>query len=333
MPAKLYIGKAFKLVFQTMPVLWARMITGGLVALALIAYAVVGIGLMVGSAALWEPLLIFVGIAVAIGFGLLVRYLSINHLYMMKAAHAAVLTHRILNDEKPDGLQVSFGKQQVNDRFGSAQKMYRVDRRLSRTVGRFNSRFIRGLNRLPVPGGQFLTRMARRLTRMMTQHIDQAILSRAYIQTEDDPWTVARDGMVLYAQAWKPVLANAVTLSLLSAVEFIVLLVILAIPVLAVAAVASLTVTIIFAIAAFIIAYMIKVSVSDAFSLAATLLAYHRSTADLEPDPEWSQRLSQAIDPFGELARKASTSLQTTLGEEDTSEVQTSGDFNVRGPK
>jgi len=309
MSAKLYLGQAFKLVFKTMPVLIARLTTGALVALGLIVYAIIAIAVAVGAAALWEPLGFLVGIPAVIGFGWLIWYTQVNHLYLLRAAHAAVLTYRIRHGRAPDGGQVAFGKRQVRDRFGSPNAMYRVDRKLSRTVRRFNRQFTRGLNRLPIPGAQVLHRIMSRLSSMMTQHIDQAILSRAYVQTEDDPWTVARDGMVLYAQAWKPVLANSLALSVLGIVEFIILLAILALPVLAVASVASLAVTIGFAVAAFIIAYMLKVAVSDAFSLAATLLAFHKATEGVEPDPVWRDRLDQAINPFGDLVRQAQTAV------------------------
>lgn len=305
MPTKLYLVEAFKLVFQTLPVLGARLITGGLVALGLIAYAVLGLTLAAGAAALWEPLGFIVGLPALIGFGFLARWANINHLYMLKAAHAAVLTHRIRHGQAPEGLQVSYGRQRVRERFGNAEALYRVDRKLSRTVRRFNRQFARGLNRLPIPGAKVLHGVVGKFSRMMTQHINQAILSRAYVQTDDDPWVVTRDGMVLYAQAWKPVFANALALGLLGIVEFIVLLVLLAIPVLTLSTVASLPVTIGFAVAAFIIAYMLKVAVSDAFSLAATLLAFHHATEGVDPDPVWRERLDQAINPFGDLVRKA----------------------------
>lgn len=305
MPTKLYLGQAFKLVFQTLPVLGARLITGGLVALGLVAYVVAGVALVVGVAALWEPLGFLVGIPTVIGFGFLIRWATINHLYMLKAAHAAVLTYRIRHGEAPEGLQVVFGKQRVRERFGSAENLHRIDRKLARTVRRFNRQFTRGLNRIPVPGARVFHRVVGKFSRMMTQHINHAILSRAYVQPDDDPWAIARDGMVLYAQAWKPVFANALALSVLGLVEFILLLVLLALPVLAVSAVAALPVTIGFGAAAFIIAYMLKVAVSDAFSLAATLLAFHHATAGVEPDPVWRERLDQAINPFGVLVRKA----------------------------
>jgi hypothetical protein len=51
-------------------------------------------------------------------------------------------------------------------------------------------------------------------------------------------------------------------------------------------------------------AWMLKLAVADACSLAATLLAYHRSTAGMEPDPEWQAR---------ELKQKAAGKLQPQL--------------------
>ena len=47
---------------------------------------------------------------------------------------------------------------------------------------------------------------------------------------------MAKDGVILYAQAWKPILANAVALTLLSYVEFLAFPVILGLPAVAVGA-------------------------------------------------------------------------------------------------
>jgi len=115
---------------------------------------------------------------------------------------------------------------------------------------------------------------------------------------------------VLYAQAWKPIVANAVVLSLIGYVEFFLLLVILGLPALAIAAVLpaagpALGVMVVVA------AWMLKLAVADAWSLAATLLAYHRTTLEMEPDPEWVARLEGMSDKFKELGRKAKEAVET----------------------
>jgi hypothetical protein len=45
--------------------------------------------------------------------------------------------------------------------------------------------------------------------------------------------------------------------------------------------------------------------------MAATLLAYHRSTAGMEPDPEWKAKLEGASTKFQELGRKAVEAVRT----------------------
>lgn len=50
-----------------------------------------------------------------------------------------------------------------------------------------------------------------RVSRFATTCIDEAILTRAYAQDQENVWAVAKDGVILYAQYWKPILANAVT--------------------------------------------------------------------------------------------------------------------------
>ena len=139
---------------------------------------------------------------------------------------------------------------------------------------------------------------------MSTTYVDEAVLSRAYARREENVWAVARDGVVLYAQAWKPILANAVVLAVLSFVEFLAFLLILGLPAAAVAA-AFPGLGLALAIGVIIGAWMLKLAVSDAIALAATLLAYHRATDGLEPDPEWVAKLDAASDKFRELGRKA----------------------------
>ena len=62
---------------------------------------------------------------------------------------------------------------------------------------------------------------------------DGAIASEAWAGVHalaENVWAIASDGVLLYAQAWKPILINATALTLLSYLQFIIVLVILAIP-------------------------------------------------------------------------------------------------------
>jgi outer membrane biosynthesis protein TonB len=116
--------------------------------------------------------------------------------------------------------------------------------------------------------------------------------------------------VILYAQAWKPILTNALVLTLIGYVEFVIFLLILAAPAFAFAA-AFPAMAPVAAIMAFAGAWLLKLALADPFAMAATLLAYHRSTAGMEPDPEWKAKLEGASTKFQELGRKAVESVQS----------------------
>lgn len=320
MDVKFYLGEAVKLVLKTTPFLWVR----------LGSYAVLGVGLLfyfalIGGIAwllaqLWNVLGIIVLIAAFGGAFGIVRWVTRYYFYLLKAAHAAVMTEVILTGSGPDDAsQVQYGKERVKSRFTETSVMFGIDRLLEGTVRTFNRSFARLMNLLPIPGADSLKQFVRRVSRFATTYIDEAILTRAYRDDDANVWAVARDGVILYAQCWKPILANAVALTLLSYVEFLLFLVILGLPaVLIGVAVPSLKIAL--GIAVLVGAWMLKLAVADAFSLAATLLAYHRSTEGMTPDPTWQARLEEVSDQFRELKRKATEHMSgTTTSSEETS--------------
>ena len=275
---KLYLREAAGLLLKTMPILWVRLGSYALLWLGLLLYAGVVGGIAWLLSQLWGVLgFVVVIAALAGGFGL-VRWVSRYYFYLLKAAHAAVMTEFIVHGRGPTGSQIEHGKDQVQSRFTDTSIMFAVDQVLDGVVKAINRTFANVTNLLPIPGMDGLQKFVGRVSRFSTTYIDEAILSRAYAQKEENVWAVAKDGVILYAQCWKPILANAVALTLLSYVEFFTFIVLLGVPAVAVAAlVPALSVPL--GIGVLLGAWMLKLAVADAFALAATLLAYHRSTA------------------------------------------------------
>ncbi|HLU81965.1 MAG TPA: hypothetical protein VKZ43_01070 [Trueperaceae bacterium] len=301
---KIYLGEAIGLVGKTLPLLWVRL--GSYLALGaalgVYAAAVGAVAWLLGR--LWAPLGVIVFlIAVGGAFGV-VRWAGRYWFHMLRAAHTAVLTEFIVTGKGPEQGQLAYGKAQVLGRFKDTSILFAVDLLVGGVVKFVVRTFTRIASILPIPGLDGLAKLLERVAVMSTTYVDEAVLSRAYAKREENVWAVARDGVVLYAQAWKPILANAVVLALLSFVEFLVFLLILGLPAAAIAAaVPSLGLAL--GIGVLIGAWMLKLAVSDAIALAATLLAYHRATAGLEPDPAWVAKLDSASDKFRELGRKA----------------------------
>jgi len=307
---KLYLGEAIGLLVKTLPFIWIRLGSYLLLGLGLGLYfgVVGGLAWLLGK--LWAPLgfLLFL-VAIGGAFGI-VRWVTRYYFYLLKAAHTAVLTEFIVHDRAPSEGQVAYGKRQVMERFKDTSIMFAVDQLVDGIVKRIVRSVVSIASILPIPGIDSLGKLLERVAVTSSTYVDESILSRSYARREQNVWAVAHEGVVLYAQAWQPIVANAVVLTLIGYVEFFLLLVILGLPALAVAAVFP-GLGPALAIAVVLGAWMIKLAVADAWSLAATLLAYHRTTHDMTPDPEWVARLEGLSDKFKELGRKAKDAVDT----------------------
>jgi hypothetical protein len=304
MKNKIYLGEAFGLIAKTMPFIWIRLGSYLILGLALgIVFAVAG-GLAWLLAKLWAPLGFIVFILAFGGAWGIVQWAGRYYFYMLKAAHTAVMTEFISTGKGPKGSQVDNGRQQVMSRFNDTSNMFGVDVLVDGVVKAFTRTLTNITSILPIPGMDSLGNLIQRVARMSTTYIDEAILSRAYKMREQNVWKVAHDGVILYAQAWQPILLNAVVLALIGFVEFLALLIILGIPAVAIGlAMPALRVAL--GIGVIVAAWMIKLAVSDAFSLAATLIAYHRATEGMEPNEEWRVKLQNSSEQFRDLRRKA----------------------------
>ena len=315
----LYLGEALRLSGKTLPFIWVRLASYSLLGLVLLTYFGVlgGLGLLLGR--LWAPLgWIFFLLAIAGAFGL-VSWASRYYFHLLRAAHTAVLTEFIVHDRGPSEGQLAFGRRAVTERFRDTSVLFAVDVMVAGVVRAFVRTFARLASILPIPGTRGLSRLIERVALMSTTYVDEAVLSRAYKVREEDVWKVAYDGVLLYAQAWRPILTNAVALTLIGYVEFILLLIILGMPALALAAVFP-GLSVALGVMVLIGAWMIKLAVADAFALAATLVAYHRSTENLVPNAEWKEKLAQASSHFRDLSARASAAMQGAAGPTETAE-------------
>ena len=301
---KFYVLEAFGLLLKTMPFILIRLGTYALLGVGLTIYFAIagGIAWLLGQ--LLGPLGFIIMLAAAAGAWAIVQWATRYFFYLLKAAHTAVLTELIVTGELPAGSQVEYGKKQVTDRFRDTSIMFAIDRLVDGIVRGFNRKFARIADLLPIPGMDSLVGIITTVVGFATTFIDESILSRAYRYREENVWAVAQDGVILYAQAWKPVLANAAALALVSYLEVLAVLVVLGIPAIGLGLLVpplktALGITVLLA------AWMFKLAFADAHALAATLLAYHRSTEGLTPDAEWQERLSGLSDKFRELVKKA----------------------------
>lgn len=304
MKTKLYLGEAVGLVIKTAPFMAVRIGSYAVLAAGLMVYFAVvgGVAWMLGM--LWSVLGVITFLAGVGGMFGIVHWVTRYYFHLLRAAHTAVMTEFIVYGRGPTGSQVAHGKAEVMSRFRDTSILFAVDRLVAGVV-RTVTRTVGNVMRiLPIPGLDGLRTFLNRVARYSTTYIDEAILSLAYRDREQNVWKVAQDGVILYAMCWKPVLANAVVLTLLSYVQFFLFLILLGLPALALGAVFP-ALQVMLGVGVLVGAWMLKLAVADAFSLASTLLAFHRSIEGVEPDPTWQARLEGMTGKFKELTAKA----------------------------
>jgi hypothetical protein len=302
------LGRAFSIIMKTLPLLLVRL---G-VYIAFWTVTLVYLGLVGGVAwlmsALWQPLGFITFLAGLVGIGPLYQLAYRYVFYILKAAYIAVAAEFIIHGKLPDGAggQLDWGRKTVTARFGEASAMFVIDELVDGVIRAFTRTVWNVARMLPGETLENLARVAERVVMFAMTYIDEAILARSFWRKEENIWESAEEGVVLYAQSWRPILINAVVLMLLSYVPFIFAVILFGAPIgLLVGVFAGQRAGAVTVIAVLVFAYLVKVAIGDAFAMVAIIDAYHRETADMEPSPEMTARLEGVSEQFRELKQRA----------------------------
>lgn len=254
---------------------------------------------------------VFIGLA---AFGGLWKFAKRYILYLVKGAHIAALTRMITGNPIPGGMnQISFGREVVESNFKDVSILFGLDALINGVLKAISRKIIRVTRWLPLPDG--FDKAVRAITEIINRsltYVDEAILSYAIAEGDDNIWNSARHGIILYAQSYKPILITAVKVWLVGKVFFIGLFVIFLVPAaFAAAAVQVSWLQIIFVVFAFIAAALVEKALFEPFAMTYTLVTYHYTIAGQVPDPEWDARLKGVSDKFDELLEKAKGGAKT----------------------
>ncbi|TWU44977.1 hypothetical protein Q31b_01480 [Novipirellula aureliae] len=300
------LSTGWGLLMQTLPILMVRL---GI-------YAAFAIGIAI-------YLLIFSGLAWLFGrFGWVVMLFAIIGLggiwvwvrryllYMVQAAHVAVMTELIVHKELPKGVnQYQYGKEIITNNVKDISILFAVDALVDGTLKAFTRKVANIVDFLPLPGIEKLAKAAMAIVDRSLTYVDEAIFS--YWLTRRDQqtlWASAKDGVILYAQSWKELLKVAVGIWLIGVLSFFVLLVLFLVPGLAVGYFFE-SLKLPAAIFVVVSAYVINLALYEPLGLAAMIATYHEETKDMTPDPVWDERLTAASTKFTELKDRAVESM------------------------
>lgn len=207
----LHFRKATSVFRKTMPFVALRLGVGIGIGIATVLYfgIVAWIGFRLLEAGTISGWIGIVGLLLAVGLFLAAWRLAARYvLYLVKAAHIAVIAHVVETGEVP-GNQFQYGKTQVREHFTETSALFAVDKLIKAVLRQFNDAVVSVSGLFSLSSGlQRLIRLVGRAVAVAASYIDEAIIAHVFVSQADDRWTAAKNGVVLYGQNWKPVLGS-----------------------------------------------------------------------------------------------------------------------------
>lgn len=305
------IRNSLTMMMQTMPFIVLRMAVyfGIAVGYILVTGTGAGIGFGVGgfgddgfqaTTTLWGGV---------IGFGIFgaVMYWAREYiLYIVKAGHIAVLVELIDGKPMPDGKsQITYATSVVKEHFGQASVLFAIDQLIKGVIGAITG-LVRGvLMLLPVPGVRQVSGILNAFLRVAVGFIDEVILAHAIRTRSTNPWSSAKEALVLYGQNYKVMLKNAAWLAVIVyGLSFFVFLVMLAPAALVVYLMPGAWAAGGF-VFALLFAWSVKAALLEPFAITCLMQVYFKTIEGQQPDPEWEARLEQMSGKFRKLKARA----------------------------
>jgi hypothetical protein len=303
------IGEAMGLLLKTMPFLLVRLgILAGLSIVGLIWWA-----LLIGGLIFFSKISSVLGwgwfIALAIAGGWIWRGVVRYFLYLIKAAHIAVLTELVTTGQIGNGSESMFeyGKRIVKERFGEVNVMFGLDLLIDGIVGAFNRTLNWVSSLIPVPGLDSIMGVVNAILKASTTYIDETIFSYNLARGDENVFRSSKDGLIYYAQNAKEILKTGIWVVVLEKVLTAVTWVVMLIPVFVIGSLIPSSPWLTFSM--FVVAAVFAADIRSAFLkplfLTMVMIKFHATANSQAINPEWDARLSDASDKFRELKQKA----------------------------
>ena len=305
--------RAWALVKQTSNYVWYRAMVHGALCLGVIAYWVVLsiVGMVFGPGAFWV-LFVSSGIfGTMIGFG---GFVGEALFYRQRAGHIALITELLTEGKLPEAIsQVKWAQGRVRHYFGMTM-LPQVRAGLRDAIGAvnvsvFDSAEALPTSVLPVPGIEGGTKLAQHLVSFSQGYIEDAAIAHAFKTKNENVLDATRTAVLLYCQCWKPVLTNAVTLTLVGYVFMLAASIVFLIPLglLAQYAVPNADPDVrfvLFAVGVFL-GISAKWVLYDPVASALTILTFLEEADLVTVDESWDETLETASPAYALLKKKA----------------------------
>jgi len=199
--------KANAIFRKTAPFVWAKLLLGILT----IVVSVLILAILLGIAYLFKSEGVgLVMIIVWIALTGIIRFV-INHYigFLIKAGHIAVITEAVTTGKVPDH-QIAYGKERVKERFVTANVYFLIDKLVGAAVRQIQ----RGIGKITgmmssIPGMGAVSSLAKFYISIALGYIDECCLGYTFYKKGQSAFKSAADGVVIYSQNIKTLLAGA----------------------------------------------------------------------------------------------------------------------------
>jgi hypothetical protein len=244
-----------------------------------------------------------------IGFSIVSGALYFTREYLLcivKASHIAVLVRLIDDQPIPGGTgQIAYTIQIVKSRFAEASVLFGIDQIIKSILRTFNATVLTISSFLPIPGLTNVMELVTAVINFSLTYVDEAILAYIIRTNQENVWTSARDGVILYAQNYRMILKNAVFLTIFAWIfSFVIFLIVIA-PVTALVSTMPGLGGLWTLIIAIFTVYALKVALIDPFAMMCIVQVSFKAIEGQTPSPEWVERLNSVAAPFRKLSEKA----------------------------
>jgi hypothetical protein len=295
---QLHFDKAFEILGKTIPFVLLRLLVYGVILAGTLLWFG-GIFLLFQSWPLPGPnwlAWVFGGVV----FATVIKTLRNYVLYLLKAAHIAAITRILLVGDLPSGMeQLRYGKDLVLQRFGQVSILFLVDQLVNAVLKAFNRSIFSFIGF--IPGVRSLRGFAQRVLDYSAGYVDEAILSYSIVHPELNPWRSARDGLILYVQSWKTILASGLVLALIS----YALVAVVAAPGILLTYAAGGPIRGFGIAISMALALFVKFALMDPFALTSVIVNYHRAIEGQTVNEEWDRRLENLTGRFRQIKDNA----------------------------
>ncbi len=302
------IGESLSLLLKTLPFLLVRLGILGALTVATILFWLVFYWGMLFFSGISSVLGVIWGVGLAVVAGSLWRFVVRYLLYLLKAAHIAVLTELITTGSIANGSKGMFeyGKQVVTERFGQVNAMFALDLLIGGIVSAFNRTLNWVASLLPIPGLDSVVGVVNQLVRASTTYVDETIFSYNLARGDENVFRSSRDGLIYYAQNAKEVLKTGLWVVVLDRVCTVAIWVVMLAPGFLVSwALPGSTGGWLMLIAAVLFAGSVRSAFLHPLFLIMVMVKFHSVARNQPINLEWDQRLASASNKFRELEKQA----------------------------